>query len=42
MFHFGTVLRINANPDLTGVLWGAALRKVPEGAWVPLMIGIIL
>ncbi|KAF8343267.1 potassium transporter [Amanita rubescens] len=25
-----------------GLLWGAALRKVPEGAWVPLMIGIIL
>ena len=36
------MLRINANSDSTGLLWGAALRKVPEGAWVPLMIGIIL
>ncbi|KAL4246797.1 Potassium transporter [Abortiporus biennis] len=25
-----------------GLFWGAALKKVPEGAWVPLMIGIIL
>jgi KUP system potassium uptake protein len=25
-----------------GVFWGASLRKVPHGAWVPLMIGIIL
>lgn len=33
---------VRANPDLTGLLWGAALRKIPEGAWVPLMIGIIL
>ncbi|KAK2467234.1 hypothetical protein APHAL10511_000783 [Amanita phalloides] len=24
------------------LLWGAALKKVPHGAWVPLMIGIIL
>ena len=25
-----------------GLFWGAALKKVPEGAWVPLMIGFIL
>lgn len=26
----------------TGLFWGAAVRKIPEGAWVPLMIGCIL
>ncbi|KAK7685797.1 hypothetical protein QCA50_011143 [Cerrena zonata] len=25
-----------------GLFWGAALKKVPEGAWVPLMIGTVL
>ncbi|KAJ3818862.1 potassium transporter [Lentinula raphanica] len=25
-----------------GLFWGAALKKVPHGAWVPLMIGLIL
>ncbi|KAF8195375.1 potassium transporter-domain-containing protein [Pholiota molesta] len=25
-----------------GLFWGAALKKVPLGAWVPLMIGVIL
>jgi KUP system potassium uptake protein len=25
-----------------GLLWGSALKKVPLGAWVPLMIGIVL
>ncbi|KAH8091688.1 potassium transporter [Cristinia sonorae] len=25
-----------------GLFWGAALKKVPEGAWVPLMIGGVL
>ncbi|KAF7985798.1 hypothetical protein HWV62_437 [Athelia sp. TMB] len=25
-----------------GLFWGAALTKVPKGAWVPLMIGIVL
>ncbi|KAJ7700275.1 potassium transporter [Mycena metata] len=25
-----------------GLFWGASLKKVPRGAWVPLMIGIIL
>ncbi|KAF8712435.1 hypothetical protein AX14_013103 [Amanita brunnescens Koide BX004] len=25
-----------------GVLWGAALKKIPMGAWVPLMIGLIV
>ncbi|KAF8318168.1 potassium transporter [Clavulina sp. PMI_390] len=27
---------------LDGLFWGAALKKVPHGAWVPLMIGSIL
>ncbi|PPR03507.1 hypothetical protein CVT24_006995 [Panaeolus cyanescens] len=27
---------------LDGLFWGAAIKKVPHGAWVPLMIGIIL
>ncbi|KAF8318169.1 potassium transporter [Clavulina sp. PMI_390] len=27
---------------LDGIFWGASLRKVPTGAWVPLMIGSIL
>ncbi|PFH49945.1 hypothetical protein AMATHDRAFT_62055 [Amanita thiersii Skay4041] len=25
-----------------GLFWGAALKKVPEGAWVPLLIGAVL
>ncbi|EKM48262.1 uncharacterized protein PHACADRAFT_203032, partial [Phanerochaete carnosa HHB-10118-sp] len=25
-----------------GLFWGAAVRKVPHGAWVPLMIGLII
>ncbi|KAK2467233.1 hypothetical protein APHAL10511_000782 [Amanita phalloides] len=25
-----------------GLFWGAAFKKVPAGAWVPLMIGVIL
>jgi KUP system potassium uptake protein len=25
-----------------GIFWGASLRKIPHGAWVPLMIGLIL
>jgi KUP system potassium uptake protein len=25
-----------------GLFWGASLRKVPHGAWVPLMIGMVL
>ncbi|KAH9941952.1 potassium transporter [Amylocystis lapponica] len=25
-----------------GLFWGSALRKVPDGAWVPLMLGLIL
>jgi KUP system potassium uptake protein len=25
-----------------GLFWGAALKKVPHGAWVPLMIGLVL
>ncbi|THG94247.1 hypothetical protein EW026_g7188 [Hermanssonia centrifuga] len=27
---------------LDGLFWGAALKKVPQGAWVPLIIGIIM
>ncbi|CAK5270446.1 unnamed protein product [Mycena citricolor] len=27
---------------LDGLFWGASLKKVPLGAWVPLMIGVIL
>ncbi|KAF8267918.1 potassium transporter [Lactarius quietus] len=27
---------------LDGLFWGAALKKIPHGAWVPLMIGIVL
>lgn len=27
---------------LDGLFWGAALKKIPQGAWVPLMIGLIL
>lgn len=27
---------------LDGLFWGASYRKVPEGAWVPLMFGCIL
>lgn len=27
---------------LDGLFWGASLRKVPDGAWVPLMMGLIL
>jgi len=25
-----------------GLFWGASLKKIPQGAWVPLMIGLIL
>ncbi|KAI5120334.1 hypothetical protein M0805_000394 [Coniferiporia weirii] len=25
-----------------GLFWGASLKKVPNGAWVPLMIGLVL
>ncbi|KDQ61961.1 hypothetical protein JAAARDRAFT_204343 [Jaapia argillacea MUCL 33604] len=25
-----------------GLFWGAAIEKIPHGAWVPLMIGIVL
>jgi KUP system potassium uptake protein len=27
---------------LDGLFWGASLKKVPEGAWVPLTLGMIL
>jgi len=28
--------------NIPGLFWGASLKKVPQGAWVPLMIGLIL
>ena len=27
---------------ISGLFWGASLKKIPQGAWVPLMIGLIL
>lgn len=30
------------NVALAGLFWGAALTKVPKGAWVPLVIGVVL
>jgi KUP system potassium uptake protein len=27
---------------LSGLFWGASLKKIPHGAWVPLTIGIVL
>ena len=27
---------------LAGLFWGASLKKIPQGAWVPLTIGIFL
>jgi KUP system potassium uptake protein len=27
---------------LDGLFWGASVKKIPHGAWVPLMIGILL
>ena len=27
---------------ILGLFWGAALKKVPQGAWVPLVIGVVL
>jgi K+ transporter len=26
----------------SGLFWGASLKKIPHGAWVPLTIGIVL
>ncbi|KAG8798547.1 hypothetical protein FRC16_007060 [Serendipita sp. 398] len=26
---------------LDGIFWGAAIRKVPHGAWVPLLVGVV-
>lgn len=28
--------------DIVGLFWGAALKKVPDGAWVTLMVGLLL
>lgn len=25
-----------------GLFWGASLKKVPKGAWVPLVIGVVM
>lgn len=38
-FALATVI---AHSTLTALFWGAALAKVPEGAWVSLLIGVIL
>jgi KUP system potassium uptake protein len=27
---------------IDGLFWGAALRKVPLGAWVPLLVGFVV
>lgn len=27
---------------LDGLFWGASIKKVPKGAWVPLMMGGVL
>ena len=27
---------------LDSIFWGASLKKVPHGAWVPLMIGVVV
>ena len=27
---------------LDSLLWGASLKKIPHGAWVPLMIGVAM
>jgi KUP system potassium uptake protein len=27
---------------IDGLFWGASLKKIPHGAWVPLMIGGVL
>ena len=27
---------------LTGLFWGTLLKKIPQGAWVPLTIGLVL
>jgi KUP system potassium uptake protein len=37
IFTFGAQLC-----SFSALFWGAALKKVPLGAWVPLMIGVIL
>ena len=28
--------------DAAALFWGASFKKVPEGAWVPLMFGVVL
>ena len=42
LFFFFSFLKNWLMTFLIGLFWGAALRKVPHGAWVPLMIGAIL
>jgi len=28
--------------SVLALFWGAAVQKVPHGAWVPLVIGVVL
>ena len=39
--EFAVVLGTYAD-TLTGLFWGASLKKIPQGAWVPLTIGLVL
>lgn len=43
-FAFHSILNVSSQLRLlsSGLFWGAAVKKIPEGAWVPLMIGLIL
>lgn len=45
-FFDGTLLDISMQfgslKARAGLFWGASLKKVPHGAWVPLMIGVAL
>lgn len=43
-FLDGELFKIEVNDDADsrkGLFWGAALKKIPEGAYVPLIIGFI-
>lgn len=35
-------MRVTIDTQFLGLFWGAALEKVPKGAWAPLMVGLIL
>lgn len=42
MLIFFALAAVIAHSTLPALFWGAALAKVPEGAWVSLLIGVIL